>query len=355
MRDDVILHIAVQDKFIPPFIDFLEAHFDDFSKRHVFFVEGLPTAHPIRPRKNVLFASDYGRWNKYRVLLRLMYRADKVVLHGLWSHRVIQLLALQPWLLRKCYWVIWGGDLYCHELRERDSAQRRREKWRRFVIRRVGHLVTFFDGEYKLAKKWYRATGAHHRSFTYPSNVFKHNESRREKGETINIQVGNSATHTNQHFSALERLSRFKNENVRIFIPLSYGDHEYASRVVAYGVSIFGEKLVPLFDFLPYREYLEYLETIDIAVFNHNRQQGVGNIVSLLGMGKTVYMSPEVTSWTALRNMGLQVFDVEKLDIARLSPSQVEENRRIVSECFCEANLIIQLRALFGDGAAAEG
>lgn len=350
----MILHVAVQDKFIPPFIDFVEANFSDFSTRHVFFIEESGSAYPIKLRKNVLFARNYGRWRKYFALLRLMYRADKVVLHGLWIHRLTQLLALQPWLLGKCYWVIWGGDLYCHESSEGDSAWRSRERWRRFVISRIGHLVTFFDGEFELAKKWYRARGMHRKSFTYPSNVFKDTKAPRERCATINIQVGNSATPTNQHFLALEKLSRFKGENIRIYVPLSYGDHEYAREVADYGVSIFGEKLVPLFDFMPYHEYLEYLETIDIAVFNHNRQQGVGNIISLLGMGKTIYMSSEVTSWASLRDMGLQLFDVEKLDLARLSSGQVEENRRIVSECFCEANLVTQLRALFGNTAVAE-
>lgn len=345
----MILHIAILDKFIPPFIDFLEANFDDFSKRHTFFIESHSLTYSIRPRENILFASDYDKWGKYIELLRLMYRASKIILHGLWSYRVVQLLALQPWLLKKCYWVIWGGDLYRYELEgDRDSGWQCSEKWRRFVIKRIGHLITFFDGEYELAKKWYGARGVHHKSFTYPSNICRCDVQQLIKHESINIQVGNSATYTNRHLVVIEKLSKYKGDNIKIYVPLSYGDGEYAKKVVARGASVFGEKFVPLLDFIPYDEYLKYLAGIDIAIFNQNRQQGVGNIITLLGMGKTVYMSSEVTSWRALRNLGLHIFDVEKLDIAMLTLVQAEENKKIVSECFSEANLIAQLKNLFG-------
>ena len=41
---------------------------------------------------------------------------------------------------------------------------------------------------------------------------------------------------------------------------------------------------------LPLSDYLKILGKIDIAIFNHERQQAVGNITSLLGLGKKVYI-----------------------------------------------------------------
>ena len=41
-----------------------------------------------------------------------------------------------------------------------------------------------------------------------------------------------------------------------------------------------------LFDFMEYKLYFEYLCTIDIAIFAHNRSQDMGNIINLLGLGK---------------------------------------------------------------------
>lgn len=42
----------------------------------------------------------------------------------------------------------------------------------------------------------------------------------------------------------------------------------------------------PIVDFMDFNEYINFLSTIDIAIFNHKRQQGMGNIITLLGMGK---------------------------------------------------------------------
>ena len=42
---------------------------------------------------------------------------------------------------------------------------------------------------------------------------------------------------------------------------------------------------------MPFNQYLEFLGKIDIAIFNHRRQQGFGNAITLLGLGKKVYLN----------------------------------------------------------------
>lgn len=53
-----VLHVSTLDKFIPPFIDFVEEHFDDFPTRHVFFITGDIQRHPYRTRANVFQAQE---------------------------------------------------------------------------------------------------------------------------------------------------------------------------------------------------------------------------------------------------------------------------------------------------------
>ena len=55
-----IVHIMNMEKFISPFIDFMEENFADFD-RHIFYCFGSETLYPIRRRPNVLFASDNSR------------------------------------------------------------------------------------------------------------------------------------------------------------------------------------------------------------------------------------------------------------------------------------------------------
>jgi len=146
-------------------------------------------------------------------------------------------------------------------------------------------------------------------------NFYKEYDIRPKENDTINIQLGNSATDTNHHLEVLQRLEKFKDENIQIFAPLSYGDEAYAKEVILKGKEMFGEKFMPLTEFMPFEKYMEFLSEIDIAIFNHRRQQAFGNIISLVGMGKKVYLHPYSTVNGVMQECGLKVFDVNKIDL----------------------------------------
>ena len=57
---------------------------------------------------------------------------------------------------------------------------------------------------------------------------------RTSSDKEIIIQVGNSATNTNNHIDVLKTLEKYKCENIKIFLPLAYGEQEYAEEVIAY-------------------------------------------------------------------------------------------------------------------------
>ena len=102
-----VLHICVIDKFIPPFIDFLAENFDNFKERHVFCISGKDNRFPLRPRANIVQcrSGKRSRLIFFVEIVRLIQEADKVVLHGLFDPRIIQILACTPWVLKKCYWI----------------------------------------------------------------------------------------------------------------------------------------------------------------------------------------------------------------------------------------------------------
>jgi hypothetical protein len=57
---------------------------------------------------------------------------------------------------------------------------------------------------------------------------------------------------------------------------------QHAKLVIAQGHEWFGDKLVPMTGFMPFEQYLEFLKSFDIAIFNHQRQQAMGNTITLL-------------------------------------------------------------------------
>ena len=57
-----------------------------------------------------------------------------------------------------------GGDFYFPE----------KQRWfKKQVIKKIRHFVTYLKGEFELVKKWYGAKGTYHESFMYPSNLYK--------------------------------------------------------------------------------------------------------------------------------------------------------------------------------------
>lgn len=337
-----ILHLFGWDKkFVLPFIDFVDDHFDRCE--HRFIVHGGAQADDIPQDKGI---THYPSLLKSALPVMAEIRsARKVILHGLFSSHLLYLLMLQPWLLKKCYWTIWGGDLYIHQTDFKDWRHAKNEWCRRFVISRVGHFITHIRGDYELAQQWYGAQGQWHECFMYPSNLFKWYSIESSPHEGTNILLGNSATPSNNHFEAMEKLRPFANQNIRIYCPLSYGDAAYGDQVEAAGKRIFGDKFIPLREFMLLEKYLELLSEIDVAIFNHNRQQGMGNATMLLGLGKDLYLQKTTTQWGFFKSIGVAIRSIDDFDLP--SKGRNRANVEIIKRYFSEKKLIMQLSKIF--------
>jgi len=328
----MILHIMILDKFLPPFIDFVNEHFD--ASNHKFIFIGKPKyEYGLTPEHEVEWI-DYSEIESFK-LLHYMYSAQKIILHGLWVNQIDELLFRHSWLLKKCYWVMWGGDFYFPE----------KQSWvKKQVIKKMGYLVTGTPGDYELAKKWYGAIGKHIKCFTYPSNLYKEYDIKPKSHSIINIQLGNSATDTNNHIEVLEKLLiKYKDKNIKIYVPLSYGDKEYAKIVISEGRKLFGEKFVPLTEFMPLEKYLEFLSRIDIAIFAHKRQQAFGNIITLLGMGKKVYLNKVSTINGVCREFNIKVFSLDEFNIELIDDKTRKLNIENVKKHFSKESLVRSL------------
>lgn len=296
-------HICPDDpKFIQPFQDFVRQHLT--ASRHEFSGK-----------------------------IKSLYTADKIIVHGLMSRKLILFLALQPWLLKKCYWVIWGADLYN---RTRFAAIKK------FVISRIGHLITCVEGDVYLAREWYGAKGCWHNSFMYPSNLFQPFPDIQPDG-AIWIQAGNSADPGNNHEDIFEILKPFKNKSIKILCPLTYGDKAHAQKISALGRDIFGDIFIPLTDFVSHDMYTRHQAHVHIAIFAHKRQQAMGNIIALLGNGRRVYVRGSTTHRDMFEKMGVKIYDMKDFSLEADSP---KHNADIIQNHFSPARLKQQLQEI---------
>jgi hypothetical protein len=350
----VILHIASVEKFLPAFINFVNKNFD--NEKHHFRLLGDKNKYPLNEHVNTKVRQPtlIHAIRHYCSIVKGVNKAEKVILHGLFDSRLVILLFMMPWVLKKCYWVIWGGDLYSFQkpkIRKRDKVK---EVLRSFVIKRMGYLVTYIPGDVALARDWYGAKGAYKECLMYPSNIvdeqFITNEFERKESinEAISIIVGNSADPSNNHIEILEKLVAYKNKNIRIVAPLSYGDKEHAKKVTAYGHKEFGNKFEAITDFIPLSEYQYILKHVDIAMFNHKRQQAMGNTITLLGMGKTVFLRSDVPQWSLFKGLGVNVKDINEAELfSQLVDTDSKRNIEIIKAYFNYKNLLTQYERIF--------
>ncbi|WP_272673681.1 TDP-N-acetylfucosamine:lipid II N-acetylfucosaminyltransferase [Providencia sp. PROV169] len=344
------LHVASLDKFIPPIINLIRKL--DLKNKQFFYTYGDKKKYPYdnqidsihKEKNNNLIHSFLSR---YIPLLIKMYRAEKIVLHGLFDIYLVIILAFNPWLLKKCYWLIWGGDLYYHndDIVKPSRKKKIFEFFRRIVIKNIGYLVTYVPGDILLARKWYSAKGEYIECYMYLSNISNSSITvERKDKDYIAIQIGNSADPSNNHMEILDSLKKYKSENIKIYIPLSYGGDENIKTIIDYAKSIFNENVIFLTDFLPFSQYMEFLSEIDIAIFNHDRQQAMGNIITLLSLGKTVYINSSTTQWSTLINYNLKLNDTRYINLNLLSKDESENNIKIINEKFNQKNLISQYK-----------
>lgn len=340
-----ILHLGPCDKFIPPFIDFIKDNFD--FNDHLFLLTNSMSENELINHSNIKL-SGKGKLSKvkhYALVIKKMKQADKIILHSLFDIKIVQILFFSPWLLKKCYWVMWGGDLYSYQLGKRNKSWYKNEFFRRPVIKSMGHLVTYIKGDVDLARKWYGAEGEHHECLMYLSNTYKVLDVPSIQSDTINIQIGNSADPSNNHFEILDKLLPFKDQNIKMYAPLSYGDKAHAKKVISKGKELFGDKFIALTGFIPFEEYLQFLGSIDIAIFNHKRQQAMGNTITLLGLGKTVFIRSDTTQWQLFKDKNIEVLNTLNFELNYIK--DLEKNIKNTADYFSKETLIEQYKLLF--------
>ena len=242
---------------------------------------------------------------------------------------------------------MWGGDLYSYITSKKSIRNAFGRYRKKKVISKIGHLITYIKGDYELAQKWYGAKGKYHECFMYPSNLYKEYHVQEKQHTGTNILVGNSADPSNNHLEVLDKLEAYKDQDITIYVPLSYGNQDYAKQVIAEGKKRFGDRFQPLTEFMPFEKYLKLLGVIDIAIFNHKRQQAMGNTITLLGLGKKVYMRSDATQWVFFQNRGIKVFDIEEFEITEQMKHDKVHNQAKVREHFSVKNYTNQLQELF--------
>lgn len=344
-----VLHIFPAEKFTGPFVNFINNNFS--PEDHLFLILGDNSKYQdLSTYNNVisfLFHESESKIRNARKLISLSRSSEKIIIHGLFSRSLLMFLNL--YLLfgskkkkAKLYWRIWGADLYNQFL---ISPKRRfyilRKAYRSLIfsmkkriIMNLDGIISPVQGDYDFAVSKYKTNAKYFKYgnyAVYEPKDFEEIKKTKHPTDVPTVLLGNSASQTNEHYEAIDLLKSLREyREFRVLCPLSYGDNEYREKVIEYGKDKLGESFEPILNYIAESEYISLLDSIDIAIMNHKRQQALGNIAILIRLGKKVYLRKQNPVYKHYIDMGAKVFSIDS--ISKDNPEKFFEFDKETSE-----------------------
>lgn len=317
MAEGYILHIVSGDKFTSGYINFMKKY---IKREQQFLIIGKEYKYFFYDNENIEIV-DRGRDLIQRKENReKIYGAVKIIISGVFDD-VTYIALYRNKILKKVYLHFWGGDFYC--LRDKISMVHVMSyMYRLFKLRCIKKCKAFiflldteqaqFEKICKYRKQCLVAAMPEDPMEEIDYEELMNEENHRKTSEK-RILVGNSATKENHHIEVFKLLKRFEGKNIKVFVPLSYGNMEYKQEVMKKGREILGDIFVPIENYMDKKEYYRLLSSMDVGIFNNDRQQAMGNINIMLRIGKKLYLRKGTSMWESYLAMGAIINDIEEL------------------------------------------
>ena len=350
-------HIFIQDKFFNGYIE--DIYELQLEHENVFWVQGNPGDQPYLTTNRPI---EYLGVDKDDIIRRLLKLGPNDRLYVSWYCGIIAQAIVESGIKNPLYVYVMGGEFYadpwawhCSWLYDKQTyAQYKKIGWipsvkltrknplhwgrvindikrvrewkkqsqieynkKQKEIARIDYLVLPKQTcQVKFLKQLYPTLRAKHLYGLFDQNFDLACELsiKEEVGEPYKILLGNSADPSNNHMDALTFIKKGIASKVDIYSILSYGDANGRKWAIECGENLFGEHFHPILDYMDRKSYLDLVNSMDIVVMYHNRQQAAGNIMTALVLGKPVFMKSENVVYKMLKNLGVStVYDIEMM------------------------------------------
>jgi hypothetical protein len=289
--------------FIRNFLFFLEEYYPEV--KHDFVVtdiggsgDATKVEERFHKKHNIVNISTFkpGDIPVLHKILKNSDSYDNIIFHSLYLNYLILSLLFNKKAIRRATVIFWGiQDVGPFTVP--DTMRKYRlfgwfyEKLRSIIIPDFKYIGAVLESDYEKLKSLYNVKGAYKECKYMLGSIEQIKSGKKKNPEYVNIQLGHSGFPLNLTLEALDVLSKHKNENIRIYCPLSYGDEVYTDRVIKKGKEIFGRKFIPLMRQMTGENYARLISSMDIYVHNAIGQIGLGNVITNLLYGNKVYLN----------------------------------------------------------------
>lgn len=347
-----ILHIFRVEKFTEEFINFINNNF--YNESHFFWIHGdkfLDEKYKYLKYSNVKYFPRIDIKLRKESTKRQLDTFDLIVYHWVIDNPVIEFFFDNKKYLKKLIMYFWGGD-------KKLSGKWKDDIKKRFVVNNAAGLVTIIPEEIKDILTIYKPKGklfyAMYDNEKMRDALMNMEILKRDERDTINIQIGNSAYPEFNHIRIMKLLSKYKKENIKIYVPLSYGITEYAKQVIEVGARIFGKKFVALQEFIPTEEYYSILQKMDVVIMDVEKQHALGNLFILMMLGCKVYFCKNcMLHHFFSKEMQCMIYSTEQIkkmefeEFYEFSDTKKQYNRKRICENWNKSVDIIKWQEIF--------
>ena len=303
------VHVMPKEKFSKGFVAFTNTAFPDSN---IYFILYGPEriGYETPDANNVIFVDDFKSVSLDEANKKILRECSLIVLNWVEWRLAVKLYRYH----KKTAFLFWGGDL---EGALSNGAKSLSRLSKSLLVRRASSIITLIPGDLANVE----LLTAKHGNW-YLASIYDETEcieNRRffdewKECKPIRVLVGNSATPSNRHKEIFRLLSEYKNEEIEVLVPLSYGCESYRNEVLQSGRELLGATFRPILDYMNREQYRELLSTISVGVFNHNRQQGLGNIQLLMGNGAKIFIADDGPMWKDFAEEGRIVYPTRLIE-----------------------------------------
>lgn len=309
---DTYVHLMMNDKFIVPIVDFINSNFAD--KKNVFLCKRW-FDYPFPNSSNTVEIKTFAGIK--------LKNAKKIICHSTHDEEIINRLYNEKSLLKKSFWVIWGSDL---------------TKKRGKLTKKVKYVFSNFMGycgeaDEKFAREHLDIPEdlkfiPH--CYPFPLNKKILDNTPVPKKNYIQIQLAQSIKLS--AIPVMEWLSKFKDENIRVCSILSYGDsNEIKEKVKEAGIKYFGEKYFYIENYMSPEDYAKHVASNDVLILNDDYQDGFGNTLAHLYLGKKVFIRDDIQTPEMLAKHNVKVYPtqcIQNISFSELIKDESSESNK---------------------------
>lgn len=267
------------------------------GREHLFVTPHKQVYEPLKENGNVVLDTSFGIQKSAAYINRYAPQCDWLFVHFMCPP--MEALKIKRAYLHKIILRTWGGDL-SYNLSLSTGVKKLikffvnklyARQMRRIRLIGIANTVDVLNVKEKIGDvETYR--------MPYPVKggdkiLLDIMSSPREVNDRINIMIGHSGLPCNNHKTILDELYRFREKNIQLYIIESYGYPEYIKEIELYGKSLYGEKITFIEEMLPYSQYVELLNDMDIAIFDAKISYALGNIYILKLLKKKIFLNKD--------------------------------------------------------------